>query len=234
MSLHLSAQKGEIASTVLMPGDPLRAEFIANHYLDQPKKHNYIRNTWGYTGFYKGEKISIQSSGMGMPSMCIYANELIQEYKVTKIIRMGSCGALQPQINMKDIIIAQAASTDSAIPSQYFGNHTVALTPYFQLLQKAVQTVKRANIPHHVGNILTSDLFYYQNPDYWKRWQTTHLAIEMETAALYLMAMQHRIQALSLLTVSDHFITQEKLSAKERQISVSKMIETCLTLATCQ
>lgn len=229
MSVHIEAKMGEIADRILLPGDPLRAKYIAETFLEDAVCYNKVRGMLGYTGTYKGQRVSVQGTGMGMPSASIYIHELINDYKVTKLMRIGTCGALQKDVQLRDVIIAQAATTDSAMIAQEFGQISFAPVGNFDLLKKSYDLALKKNLKLRVGNIFSSDTFY--NND--KEMQTKladHgiLAVEMEVAALYFLAAKFGVQALSLLTVSDHIITGEATSAKERQLTFNDMIEVAL------
>jgi purine-nucleoside phosphorylase len=225
-------EPGIIAETVLLPGDPLRAQFIAEKYLDNPVQFNTIRNMFGYTGTYQGKKISVMGSGMGMPSIGIYSYELIHFYGVKNLIRIGSCGALRPEVKVRDIVVAMSASTNSNYASQYQLPGTYAPTASWQLLKKAVDIAKQKSIAIQVGNILSSDTFYGADPDSWKKWATMGvLAIEMEAAALYMNAACAGVNALCILTVSDSLVTHAETTAEERQTSFTQMMELALELA---
>lgn len=232
MSFHLSAQPGEVAETVLLPGDPLRAKFIAETMLENAVCYNQIRNMFGFTGFYKGKRVSIQGTGMGMPSLAIYASELMEFYHVRRVIRVGSCGALQPDLKLRDLVLAQSASTDSSFNRVRFRGMDYASTANFRLLHQAYQIAQQKNIPVKVGGILSSDNFYGADPEEWKLWaQYGVLAVEMETAALYTLAAYHKVEALALLTVSDNLATKEEETAEARQLAFTKMFEIALELA---
>lgn len=229
---HIAAKKSEIAKTVLMPGDPLRAKFIAETWLEDPKCFNTTRNMFGYTGKYKGKKISVMGSGMGIPSSAIYVNELYRFYDVESIIRIGSAGALQDDIQLNDLIIAMGASTDSGFARQFNLPGTFAPVADYELLEKAVETAKKQKKNFVVGNILSSDIFYNDDPganDAWKKMGV--LAVEMEAAGLYMTAARLKKKALCILTVSDHIYRDEKLSAEERQTGFADMIEIALELS---
>ncbi|MCF7857976.1 MAG: purine-nucleoside phosphorylase [Candidatus Cloacimonetes bacterium] len=229
MSLHIEAKKGEIAETILLPGDPLRAKFVAENYLDDPICYNKVRNILGYTGTYKGNRISVQGTGMGIPSISIYATELIKEYGVKNLIRIGSCGAIKPEIKLRDVILAAGASTDSQFNKLVFKGADYAPLADFELLLKAYQITKEKNLDVHVGNVLSSDIFYSDDPDFWKIWSKYNvLAIEMEAAGLYSIAAKYGVKALALLTVSDHIIRNETLTSEARQTGFSQMIEIAL------
>ncbi len=226
------SEQGIIAETVLMPGDPLRAKFIAETYLDNPVEFNNVRNMSGYTGSYKGKKISIMGSGMGMPSIGIYSYELIHFYGVKNIIRIGSCGAIQEDIKIRDIVIGLSASTNSNYASQYELPGTFAPTASWTLAKKAVDIAQSKGIPTRVGNILSSDIFYDDDPDTWRKWARMGvLAIEMEAAALYMNAARAGANALCILTVSDSLVSHEITTAEERQTSFTNMMEIALELA---
>ena len=232
MTVHIGAQKGDIAETVLMPGDPLRAKYIAETYLKDVVCFNEVRGMYGFTGTYNGRRISIQGSGMGMPSIAIYASELIDEYGVKNLIRIGSCGAFPKEVKLLDVILAQGASTDSCINNPSFGSATFAPLANFDLLLKSYDNAKKLGFNPHVGNVLSTDIFYADDDSYWDHWKRHGiLAVEMEAAALYSVAAKKGVNALALLTVSDHFVTGEKCTAQERQTTFDKMIKIALELA---
>jgi len=225
-------EKGIIAETILLPGDPLRAKFIAENYLENPVQFNTVRNMFGYTGTYKGKKISVMGTGMGMPSIGIYSYELIHFYGVKNLIRIGSCGSIQEDLKVRDIVIGMSASTNSNYVSQYNLPGTYAPTASFELLNKAMTIAKEKGIEPKVGNILSSDIFYDANPEIWKKWaEMGVLAIEMEAAALYMNAAKGKANALCILTVSDSIVTHELTTAEERQNTFTKMMEIALELA---
>lgn len=231
MSIHIEALHGEIASKVLLAGDPLRARVIADNFLSEVKQYNNVRGMLGFTGYYKGERVSVQGSGMGIPSISIYAHELINDYQVETLIRVGTCGAMQPNVKLRDIIIAQGASTDSAINHYRFEGMDFAPMADFSLLEKAVTYARDHKISHHVGNILSSDQFYHPNPEHWKNWaEYGILAIEMEASALYTLASRFGKKALTILTVSDHLMTGELSSATERQDAFMDMAKIALEI----
>lgn len=232
MSIHINAQQGDIASTVLMPGDPLRAKFIAETFLENAICYNEVRGMYGYTGFYKGKRISVQASGMGVPSISIYAHELITSYNVKNIIRIGTCGSLQEDVKIKDVIMAMAVSHDSNINLQRFDGMTYAPTASFDLLKKAYDAAEKLGIKVKVGNVFTTDTFYHDNSEDWKRWADFGvLAVEMETVGLYTLAAKHGIQALTILTVSDSLVTGEATSAADRQTTFTQMMNIALEAA---
>jgi len=234
MSIHIGAKKGDIAETVLLPGDPLRAKYIAETFLENPKKYNDVRGMYGFTGYYKGKRLSVQGTGMGVPSISIYVNELIQEYDVQKLMRVGTCGAIQPDIELKDVILGMAASTDSSLNKIRFDGMDYAPIANFELLMEAYNYALKTGKRAKVGNILTSDIFY--NDDYvsdpFRKWKDFGiLAVEMESAALYTLATKFKRKALTILTVSDHILTGEKCSAEERQTAFTDMMEIALEIA---
>ena len=229
---HNQAKENEFAKTVLMPGDPLRAKYIAEHYLENPKQINSVRNMLAYTGTYKGKKISVMGSGMGMPSIGIYSYELYKFYGVETIIRIGSCGAYNKDLNLFDVILAQGASTDSNWAHQYQLPGTLSAISDFDTLLKAYNKAKELNIPVHVGNILSSDVFYNASENNWKKWaEMGILAVEMESYALYLNANKLNKKALCILTVSDSFTKDEITTAEQRQTSFNQMMEIALEIA---
>lgn len=229
---HNGAEKGDIAKTVLMPGDPLRAKYIADTYLKDVKCFNTVRNMFGYTGTYEGKEVSVMGSGMGMPSIGIYSFELYHFYDVDQIIRIGSAGGISDKVKVRDLVIGMGASTNSNFSSQYKLPGTFAPIADFGLLRKAVEIAEEKNIPVAVGNILSSDTFYTDDEtanDQWKKMQV--LCVEMEAAALYMNAARAGKKALCMLTISDHLYTGEALSAEERQTSFHEMMEVALKLA---
>ena len=231
MSIHIGATPGDIAETVLLPGDPLRAQFIAEKFLTGAKCFNTVRNMLGYTGTTaRGNKVSVLGAGMGMPMLSIYVHELINEYSAKRLIRVGSCGALQPDVKLHDVILASAASSDSALNLRRFKGMSFAPTADFQLLSQTYAAAGKLNIPVRVGNVLSTDLFYQEDePDEWKFWAKYGvLAVEMETAELYTVASRKRVQALSVLTVSDSLVTHQNLTAAEREKSFTDMIKLVL------
>jgi len=226
------SEQGIIAETILLPGDPLRAKFIAETYLQNPIQFNAVRNMLGYTGTYKGKKISIMGSGMGMPSIGLYSYELIHFFGVKNLIRIGSCGAIQEDVKIRDIIIGMSASTNSNYASQYDLPGTYAPTASWSLMKKAIAIADSKGIETKVGNILSSDIFYDDYADTWKKWAKMGvLAIEMEAAALYMNAARAGVNALCVLTVSDSLISHEVTTAEERQTSFTNMMEIALELA---
>lgn len=229
MSIHIAAQKGEIAETILLPGDPLRAKHVAETFLEDVICYNEIRGMLGFTGYYNGKRVSVQGTGMGIPSISIYVNELIREYDVKNLIRIGTAGALQKEVHVKDIVMALAASTNSAVNWNKFHGADFAPTANFELLLKAYQTAQELGINIKTGNILSSDEFYDDDPDYYKKWaEYGVLCVEMETAALYTIAAKYKARALAIFTISDSLITKESTSAEERQLSFNDMVKVAL------
>lgn len=227
---HNAAVEGQIAKTVLMPGDPLRAKLLADTYLENVEQFNTVRNMFGYTGTYKGQPVSVMGSGMGMPSIGIYSYELFNFYGVENILRIGSAGGLAPEVKLRDIVVGMSSSTDSNYPSQYGMPGTIAPTADFGLLSKAVAGAEKLGYPVRVGNILASDVFYTVDNSHSKWASMGVLAVEMESAALYLNAMYAHKHALTLLTVSDLPLTGEALTAEERQTSFTQMMEVALSV----
>jgi len=232
MSIHINAKPGQIAETVLLPGDPLRAKWIADTFLDDIICYNEVRGMFGFTGFYKGKKVSVQGTGMGIPSTLIYCKELITEYGVKNLIRVGSAGSYQKDLKIRDIIIAIAASTTSGINSQRFMGASYAPTVNFDLLKKALKESDNLGIPIKAGNVLSSDEFYTDDFNDYKHWaEYGVLCVEMETSGLYTIAAKYNVKALSILTISDSLVTRERTSAKEREMTFSDMTKIALSLA---
>ncbi len=228
---HIEAKKGDIAKTVLMSGDPLRAKYLADTYLEDVYQFNAVRNMFGYTGTYKGKRVSIMGSGMGMPSMAIYCYELFNEYDVDCIIRIGSCGALKDYVHLRDIIIAQGACTDSAFAHTFELPGTYSAISSYELLEKAVCIAKEKQIDYHVGNIISSDIFYHIDKDSEKKWASMGcLGVEMEAYALYALAAYFNKKALTLLTVSDSLVSKEVTTSEEREKTFTSMMELALEL----
>ena len=229
MSLHIEAEKGEIADAVLLPGDPLRAKWIAETFLEDAVCYNDVRGMLGYTGVFEGKRVSVQGTGMGIPSALIYTHELINEYGVKKLIRVGSAGAFQPELNLMDIVLATAASTNSAMNRETFGGASFAPVASFDLLMKAAGYAKVNNLKFTAGNVLSSDIFYDEDPDYYKKWARYGvLCAEMETAGIYTLAAKFGVQALSILTISDSLVSREEISAEKRERKMSEMVEIAL------
>ncbi|NMH88805.1 purine-nucleoside phosphorylase [Flavivirga algicola] len=232
MSIHIEAKKGDIAETILLPGDPVRAKWIAETFFDNPVCFNKIRNMFGYTGNYKGKRVSVMGTGMGVPSISIYAHELITEYDVKNLIRVGSAGSYQEHIKIRDIVLAMSASSNSGANELRFGGADYAPTANFDLFHKAIETAKRKHIPLKAGNVLTSDEFYEDNFESYKKWSKFGvLCVEMETAGLYTIAAKHQVNALTILTISDSLVTGERTSSKERETTFKDMIDIALELA---
>jgi len=232
VSIHIEAKEGEIAKTVLLPGDPLRAKFIAENLLTDVKCYNQVRGMFGYTGTYQGKRVSVQGTGMGIPSISIYVSELINSYQVENLIRVGTCGSLQETVKIRDVIIAMSASTDSNINKIRFQGKDFAPTASFKLVKRAYDQAVEQGIPVKVGSVFTSDTFYSDDPDDWKIWAKFGvMAVEMETAALYTLAAKHNVNALTLLTVSDSLITGEQTTSQERQETFKSMINLALEIA---
>jgi purine-nucleoside phosphorylase len=232
MSVHIEAKKGDIAETILLPGDPLRAKWIAETFFENPFCFNQVRGMLGYTGAYKGKKISVMGTGMGVPSISIYAHELITEYDVKNLIRVGSAGSYQKHVNVRDIVLAMAASSTSGVNELRFGGADYAPTADFGLFMKAVEAAKSKNIQLKAGNVLTSDEFYADDFESHQKWSKFGvLCVEMETAGLYTVAAKHNVNALSILTISDSLVTGERTTSKERETTFKDMIEIALELA---
>jgi len=232
MSIHIEAKQGEIAQTVLMPGDPLRAKYFAQTLLKDPICFNQVRGMLGYTGTYKGCRISFMGSGMGIPTLQIYAHELLSEYDVKNIIRVGTCGALRKDLKTGKIILAMSASTDSNINQIRFNGQDYAPTANFDLLLSAYNIAKSRGEVIEVGNILSSDTFYHDDESYWKKWADYGaLVVEMETAGLYTIAAKFNARALSILTVSDNLITHEAASSEIREKGYITMAQIAMDAA---
>ncbi|MFT8350472.1 purine-nucleoside phosphorylase [Clostridium sp. YIM B02555] len=229
MSVHINAPEGAIAESVLLPGDPLRAKFIAETFLEDAVCYNEVRGMYGFTGTYKGKRISVQGTGMGIPSISIYANELVQSYGVKNLIRVGTCGGYSEKVKIRDLIIAMSASTDSNLNLVRFQGRTFAPTASFELLKPAYDIAIEKGLDPKVGSIYSSDVFYGDDNEDWKKWAKFGcLGVEMEAAALYTIAAKFGVNALALLTVSDHFVTGEVTSAEERQLTFTNMMEVAL------
>jgi purine-nucleoside phosphorylase len=232
MSTHIAAKPGEIADAILLPGDPLRAKFVAETFLENPFQYTAIRNIFGYTGTYKGKKVSVQGTGMGIPSISIYLNELYRDYGVKRAIRIGTAGALVKEIALRDMVIAMSSCTDSGANLIRFSGRSFAPTATFSLLKTAYDIAASKGWKPKVGSVLSSDMFYSENPDEWKMWAKYGcLAVEMESAELYTLAAKYGREAVALLTVSDHLVTHEETTAEERQKTFTQMIEVALDTA---
>ncbi|RZS99675.1 purine-nucleoside phosphorylase [Aquimarina brevivitae] len=229
MSTHIAAKKGEIAETILLPGDPLRAKWIAETFLDQVVCYSEVRGMLGFTGNYKGKKVSVQGTGMGIPSALIYCNELITDYGAKNLIRVGSAGSYQPHIKLRDIVVAMAASSTSGINNSRFINADYSPTANFELFEKVIAFTKKHNIAIKAGNVLSADEFYEDDPLSYQKWaEFGVLCVEMETAGLYTVAAKHNVKALSILTISDSLVSGEKTTAEERETTFSTMVEIAL------
>lgn len=229
---HIGANKGDIAETILLPGDPLRAKYIAETFLQDVVQYNNVRGMLGFTGTYKGKKVSVQGTGMGVPSIGIYTHELINEYGVKNLIRIGTAGSIQENIKIRDVVIAMSASTDSAINKLRFNGADYAPTASSELFLKAHEIGVKKGLNMKAGNVLTSDTFYGDDPEAWKKWAKFGvLCVEMETAQLYTTAAKFGVNALTLLTISDSLVTGEVTSAEERQTTFNDMIEVALESA---
>ena len=232
MSIHIGAKQGQIAPTILLPGDPLRAKHIAENMLEDVILFNEVRGMLGYTGHYKDKRVSIMGTGMGIPSLSIYVNELIREYQVKTLIRVGTCGAFQPDLKIGDIVLAMTASTDSQMNKIRFNGMDYAPAASFELLLKAYQVTKERGIAVRVGGILSGDTFYNDDPDWWKIWaEYGALVVEMESNALYTLATKFKANALSILTVSDSLVTGEEATAQLREQGFIQMAEIALEIA---
>lgn len=229
MSTHINASRDAIAETVLLPGDPMRAKWIAETFLDQVVCYNKVRGMYGYTGMYKGKRVSVQGTGMGIPSALIYCHELINDFGVKQLIRVGSAGSYQKEVQLRDIVIAMAASSTSGINNSRFINADYSPTAHFELFMKAATYARENNIPIKAGNVLSTDEFYEDDFDSYKKWAAFGvLCVEMEAAGLYTIAAKYQVKALAILTISDSLVTGERTTAKERETSFSQMIEIAL------
>lgn len=229
MSTHIKANQGEIAESVLLPGDPLRAKWIAETFLEDAKCYNEVRGMLGYTGTFRGKRVSVQGTGMGIPSALIYCHELINDYGVKNLIRVGSAGSYRKDIDLRDIVIAMAASSTSGINNTRFVNSDYSPTANYELFMKAALYARENNIPIKAGNVLSSDQFYEDNFDNYKKWaEFGVLCVEMEAAGIYTIAAKYNVKALAILTISDSLVTGEATTADEREGSFSQMIEIAL------
>ncbi|MGI6206159.1 MAG: purine-nucleoside phosphorylase [Anaerovoracaceae bacterium] len=230
-SIHIGAELGDIAETVLLPGDPLRAKFIAENYLENPVCFNEIRGNFGYTGTYKGNRVSVMGTGMGMPSISIYAHELITVYGCKNLIRIGSAGSYQEDVHTRDLVMAVASSTDSNFENTYHLPGHFSPCADFDLMVAAKTCAIEQGIDIKAGNVASVDVFYDDDPDTWKSWAKMGvLAVEMESAALYINAARYGARALTLVTISDNFVTGEKLTPDEREKSFTEMITVALEM----
>ena len=229
---HMNAAPGDFAETVLMPGDPLRAQYIAETWFDSPKRVTDVRNMWGFTGEYKGTPISVMAHGVGIPSASIYVTELIESYDVKRVMRVGSCGTSHPDVKMRDLIIAQGASTDSNVNRMRFGGYDLAALASFDLVQKAVAAAEAHTVRYHVGNIFSADLFYTPDPDMFETLAKYNVyGVEMEAAGIFPIAAEHGVEALAICTVSDDIRSGEELTSDERATSFDEMITVALETA---
>jgi purine-nucleoside phosphorylase len=232
VSIHIGAQQGQIAPTVLLPGDPLRAKYFAETMLDDAFCYNEVRGMLGYTGRYGDKRISVMGSGMGIPSMSIYVHELVAEYGVSTLIRVGTCGALQPYLKVGDILLAMSSSTDSQVNRLRFGGMDYAPAADFHLLLQAYEAAMERGVRVHVGGVLSSDTFYGDDADWWRIWAAYGvLACEMETSGLYTLAAKFGVRALSVLTVSNSLVTGESATAEQREKGFPLMAEVALEIA---
>ena len=230
---HLEAKQGDIAESVLLPGDPLRAKHIAEHFLENPVQYSGVRGMLGFTGTYKGQRVSVQGTGMGVPSISIYVHELLEHYRAKRLVRVGTCGSFDEALSIRDVILAMSASTDSAINKLRFGGMDYAPTADFGLLKAAWGAAEKMGVSPAVGNVLTTDTFYHDDPDNWKQWAKFGvLAVEMEAAALYTLAAKFKAQALAVLTVSDNIVKEQQATPEERQTSFNTMINIALEAIT--
>jgi len=232
MSIHIAAKEGEIAEAILLPGDPLRAKFIAENFLENSKLYTEVRGILGFTGTYKGKRVSVQGTGMGIPSISIYVNELFKDYGVKRAIRVGTAGSIQENLKLRDLVIAMAACTDSGANRIRFGGRDFAPTATFSLVKKAWEVAATKGWQAAVGPVISSDMFYTEDPDEWKLWAKFGvLAVEMECAELYTLAAKYGRECLSLLTISDSLVSNEVTSAEERRTSFTRMMEVALETA---
>jgi purine-nucleoside phosphorylase len=226
---HMNAAPGDFAATVLMPGDPLRAKYIADSYLQDVRRVTDVRNMWGFTGSYQGVPVSVMAHGMGIPSVSIYCSELISEYDVQRVIRVGSCGTSHPDVQLRDVIIAMGASTDSNVNRMRFGGYDLAALATFSLVQNAVRAAEENDVRYHVGNLFSADLFYTPDPDMFDTMAKYNvLGVEMEAAGMFPIAAEHRVEALAICTVSDDIRTGDALSSEDRQNTFDEMITVAL------
>ena len=232
MSIHIGAEPGQIAGTVLLPGDPLRAKYISDTFLEDAFCFNEVRGMHGFTGLYRGKRVSVMGSGMGMPTLSIYVNELVNEYGVSQFIRVGTCGALQPFLKVGDMVLAMTASTDSNMNRIRFNGLDYAPVADFDLLLKAYNLIVEKGLEVYVGGMFAGDSFYNPDPDWWKHWAKYGvLVVEMETSALYTLAAKNKAKALTILTVSDSLATGETASAEQRERGFPRMAEIALEIA---
>ncbi len=233
MTPHINAEPGDFAECVLLPGDPLRAKYIAENYFEEVREVCNLRNMLGYTGTYQGNRVSVMGSGMGIPSVSIYSKELITDFGVKKIIRVGSCGAISAGVKMRDVIIGMGACTDSSVNRMRFKGYDYAAICDYELLESAVLSAREMSLNIHVGNIFSADLFYTPDTEMFDVMEQYNiLGVEMEAAGLYACAVEFGAKALTICTVSDHIRSGEKLTGDERQLSLNEGIELALKTAT--
>ena len=233
MSVHINAKPGEISEKILLPGDPLRAKWMAEHFLEDVVCYNTTRNMLGFTGTYKKTRISIQGTGMGMPSASIYINELINEFGVKQLIRLGSAGSLQEEVDLRNLVIAMSASHNSGMYKHIFNDDYFAPTADFSMFQKAIDIANATSVRYHAGNVLSSDTFYFDDKSYYELWSKFNtLCVEMETAALYTLAAKYNVKALSILTISDSVVNGKSLDADLREHSFKDMVNLALEVFT--
>jgi purine-nucleoside phosphorylase len=226
---HMNAAPGDFAATVLMPGDPLRAKYIADSYLQDVRRVTDVRNMWGFTGSYQGVPVSVMAHGMGIPSVSIYCSELITEYGVKRVIRVGSCGTSHPEVQLRDVIIAMGASTDSNVNRMRFGGYDLAALATFSLVRNAARAAEENDVRYHVGNLFSADLFYTPDPDMFDTMAKYNvLGVEMEAAGMFPIAAEHRVESLAICTVSDDIRTGDALSSEDRQNTFDEMITVAL------
>ena len=226
---HMNAAPGDFASTVLMPGDPLRAQYIAENWLADVRRVTEVRNMWGFTGSYKDMPVSVMAHGMGIPSASIYCSELLSDYGVRRLVRVGSCGTSHPQVKLRDIIIGMGASTDSGVNRMRFGGFDYAPLATFSLVQNAVQAAEARKVRYHVGGLFSADLFYTPQPEMFETMAKYGiLGVEMEAAGIYPLAAEHGAEALAICTVSDDIVSGDALTADERQNTFDEMIDVAL------
>ncbi len=231
MSVHIEAKKDEVADIVLLPGDPLRAKYIAENYLEGSQCYNNVRGMLGYTGVYKGVRISVQGTGMGQASAGIYINELISFYEAKTLIRVGSCGSILSEVKIRDIVIAMTACTDSNMNCLRFKGLTYAPSANAQLLFNSQEWARKNGVRAHFGSILSTDTFYHDDPNFWKMWAEYGVkAIEMETSQLYTLSAKYNVRALAILTVSDNLISREETTAQERETTFNDMMKMALEI----
>ena len=222
---HMNAAPGDFAETVLMPGDPLRAQYISETYLDDVKRVTDVRNMWGFTGSYKGQPVSVMAHGMGIPSASIYCSELLTDYGVRRVIRVGSCGTSHPDVKLRDIVIGMGACTDSGVNRMRFGGYDYAAIATFDLVNKAVAAAEAHSVRYHVGNLFSADLFYTPDPDMFATMARYNVyGVEMEAAGIYPLAAEHGAEALAICTVSDDIVSGNALTTDDRQTTFDEMI----------